>query len=134
MFKSDSKPSSKKKHSYSYHMMQSATLIKVSKISRHWLQASPLTLCHLRILTITLIDIISLRRYILLVTYIVYTVVCKIVHKFSYVWCKTALGEVGVSLPWWCAALVLLAPGYWSLFLNLKNLFIMEKLPLVIFP
>ena len=55
-----------------------------------------------------------------------HTVVCKIVHKFASVWCKTALGEVGVSLPWWCAALVLLPPGYWSLFLNLKNLFIME--------
>ena len=27
------------------------------------------------------------------------TVVCKIVHKFVSVWCKTALGEVGVSLP-----------------------------------
>ena len=25
---------------------------------------------------------------------------------------KMALGEVGVSLPWWCHALVLLAPGY----------------------
>ena len=62
------------------------------------------------------------------------TVVCKIVHKFASVWCKTALGEVGVSLPRWCAALVLLAPGYWSLFLNLKNLFIMEKWPQVIFP
>ena len=46
------------------------------------------------------------------------TVVCKIVHKFEFasVWCKIALGGVGVSLPWWCAALVLLAPGYWSLF------------------
>ena len=54
-------------------------------------------------------------------SYIVHTVVCKIVHKFASVWCKTALGEVGVSLPWWCAALVLLAPGYWSLFLDLKN-------------
>ena len=62
------------------------------------------------------------------------TVLCKIVHKFASVWCKTALGEVGVSFPWWCTALVLLAPGYWSLFLNLKNLFIMEKWPLVIFP
>ena len=30
---------------------------------------------------------------------IVTTVVCKIVHKFASVWCKTALGEVGVSLP-----------------------------------
>ena len=55
------------------------------------------------------------------------TVVCKIVHKFASLWCKTALGEVGVSLPWWCTALVLLAPGYWSLFLNLTKLFIMEK-------
>ena len=27
------------------------------------------------------------------------TVVCKIVHKFASVWCKTALEEVGVSLP-----------------------------------
>ena len=27
------------------------------------------------------------------------TVVCKIVHKFASVWCKTALGKVGVSLP-----------------------------------
>ena len=62
------------------------------------------------------------------------TVVCKSVHKFASVWCKTASGEVGVSLPWWCAALVLLAPGYWSLFLNLKNWFIMEKWPEDIFP
>ena len=30
-----------------------------------------------------------------------------------------ALAEVGGSLPWCCPALVLLAPGYWSLFLNL---------------
>ena len=28
-----------------------------------------------------------------------FTVVCKIVHKIASVWCKTALGEVGVSLP-----------------------------------
>ena len=35
------------------------------------------------------------------------------------VWCKMALAEVGGSLPWCCPALVLLAPGYWSLFLNL---------------
>ena len=32
---------------------------------------------------------------------------------------KMALGEVVVSLPWWCLALVLQAPGYWGLFLNL---------------
>ena len=31
--------------------------------------------------------------------YEISTVVCKIVHKFASVWCKTALGEVGVSLP-----------------------------------
>ena len=38
---------------------------------------------------------------------------------FGSVWCKTALAEVGVSLPWWCLAPVLLAPGYWRVFLNL---------------
>ena len=27
------------------------------------------------------------------------TVVCKKVHKFGSVWCKMALGKVGVSLP-----------------------------------
>ena len=32
---------------------------------------------------------------------------------------KMALGDVGVSFPWWYHALVLLAPGYWRLFLNL---------------
>ena len=32
---------------------------------------------------------------------------------------KMAQGEVGVSLPWWCQALVLPPPGYWGLFLNL---------------
>ena len=31
--------------------------------------------------------------------YIQSTVVCKIVHKIASVWCKSALGEVGVSLP-----------------------------------
>ena len=36
---------------------------------------------------------------------------------------KMALGEVGVSIPWWCHPLVLLAPGYWRLFLNLVLLF-----------
>ena len=30
---------------------------------------------------------------------------------FGSVWCKMPLGEVGVSLPWWCHALVFLAPG-----------------------
>ena len=56
------------------------------------------------------------------------TVVCKKVHPIGPVWCKMALGEVGVSLPWWCHALVLLAPGYWRHFLNLKNLFIVKTL------
>ena len=32
---------------------------------------------------------------------------------------KMALVEVGMSLPWWCHALVHPAPGYWRLFLNL---------------
>ena len=32
---------------------------------------------------------------------------------------KTASGEVGVWLPWWCPALVLPAPGSWGHFLNL---------------
>ena len=27
---------------------------------------------------------------------------------FESVWCKTALAEVGLSLPWWCLAPVLL--------------------------
>ena len=35
------------------------------------------------------------------------------------VWCKIALAEVSVSLSWWYYALVLLAPGYWRVFLNL---------------
>ena len=70
----------------------------------------------------------------ILLTFWLPTVVCKIVHKIASVWCKIALGEVGVSLPWWCHPPVLLAPGYWSIFLNLKNWFIMERWPLVIFP
>jgi hypothetical protein len=44
----------------------------------------------------------------------------KMFWPFWSVWCKMALAEVGVSLPWWCHALVLLVPGYWSLFLNLS--------------
>ena len=38
-----------------------------------------------------------------------------------------ALGEVGLSLPWWCQALVLLAPGYCRLIFESHNFFIMEK-------
>ena len=45
---------------------------------------------------------------------------------FGSVWCKMILGKVGVSLPWWCHALVL-APGYWRLFFKSHNFFIMEK-------
>ena len=45
--------------------------------------------------------------------------VVKMFGPFRSVWCKMALAEVGVSLLWWCHALVLLAPGYWRLFLNL---------------
>ena len=49
-----------------------------------------------------------------------YTLGCKMFGPFCSVWCKMALAEweVGSSLPW-CHALVLLAPGYWRLFLNL---------------
>ena len=53
---------------------------------------------------------------------IIDTVVCKKVHKIWSAWFKMALGEVGMSLPWWCHVLALLAPGYWRLFLNLKPL------------
>ena len=48
-------------------------------------------------------------------------VMCEKVHKSASVWCKIALEEVSVSLPWWCHALVLLAPGYWSLFFKFKK-------------
>ena len=44
------------------------------------------------------------------------TLGCKMFGSFWSVWSKMALAEVGVSLPWWCHALVLLAPSYWSLF------------------
>ena len=47
------------------------------------------------------------------------TLPVKMFGPFWSVWYKTALAEVGVSLPWWCPTLILLAPGYWSLFLNL---------------
>ena len=44
---------------------------------------------------------------------------------------KMALGEVGVSLPWWCHALVHSPPGYSGLFLNPINFSIMEKWPVL---
>ena len=48
-----------------------------------------------------------------------YTLPLQMFSPCWYVWCKMALADVGVSLPWWCHALVFLAPGYWRLFLNL---------------
>ena len=47
------------------------------------------------------------------------TLPVKMFGPFWSVWSKMALAEVGLSLSWWCPALVLLAPGYWSVFLNL---------------
>ena len=41
------------------------------------------------------------------------------IHPSIELCSKMAPGEVGVSLPWWCHALVLPHPGYWGLFLNL---------------
>ena len=48
----------------------------------------------------------------------IYSRVQKSIENWS-VWSKMALGEVGLSLPWRCHALVLLALGYWRHFLNL---------------
>ena len=45
----------------------------------------------------------------------IYSRVQKSIENWS-VWSKMALGEVGVSLPWWCHPVVLQAPGYWRLF------------------
>ena len=52
-------------------------------------------------------------------SWLIHTLPFKMFGPFWSVWCKMALAEVGVSLPWWCHTLVLLAPGYWRLFLNL---------------
>ena len=41
----------------------------------------------------------NFSAFLSLLDLIVITVVCIKVHKIAYVWCKTALGEVGVSLP-----------------------------------
>ena len=38
------------------------------------------------------------------------------IHPSKELCSKIVLGEVGVSLPWWCNALVLLAPDKWGLF------------------
>ena len=48
------------------------------------------------------------------------TVLWKNVHKFRLYSVKWPVGEVGVSLPWWCHALVPLAP---SLKKNLQQIF-----------
>ena len=48
-----------------------------------------------------------------------YTLPPEMFGPFGSLWCKMALGEVGLSLPWQCHSLVLLAPGNWRLFLNL---------------
>ena len=45
------------------------------------------------------IKTLSNKKHILSICFYCFTVVCKIVHKFASVWCKTALEEVGVSLP-----------------------------------
>ena len=39
------------------------------------------------------------KPYYILLGYETATVVCKKVHPIGSVWCKMALGEVGVSLP-----------------------------------
>ena len=52
---------------------------------------------------------------------------CKTVHTIGSVWCKMALGEVGVSLPWWCPALVFPSTGSWGLFLHLKAFSLLEN-------
>ena len=48
-----------------------------------------------------------------------YSVIHISTHPSKELCSKMALGEVGVSLPWWCHALVLPAPGSWGHFLNL---------------
>ena len=63
------------------------------------------------------------RLYIYLFSEKIYicthTLGCIMFGPFWSICCKTALAEVGVSLPWWCLAPVLLAPGYWRVFFNL---------------
>ena len=49
----------------------------------------------------------------------IYSRVQKSIENCS-VWSKMALEEVGVSLSWWCHALVLPTPGYWGLFYTSK--------------
>ena len=61
----------------------------------------------------------TLTRNVLSSTSIVYRIwkiSYSVSHNFIYpskkLCSKMDLGEVGVSLPWWCHALVLIAPGY----------------------
>ena len=51
----------------------------------------------------------------------------KMFGPFGSVLCKIVPAEVGLSIPWWCNAVVLLASGYWGLFFKSHNFFIMEK-------
>ena len=44
-----------------------------------------------------------------------YSVFLKSIAPSKELCSKMALEEVGVSLPWWCHALVLPTPGYWGL-------------------
>ena len=48
-----------------------------------------------------------------------YSVCLNFIYPSKELCSKIALGEAGVSLTCWCHALVLPAPGYWRLFLNL---------------
>ena len=48
-----------------------------------------------------------------------YSVSHVITYPSKELCCKMALGEVGVSLSWWCHTLVLLASCYLRLFINL---------------
>ena len=48
-----------------------------------------------------------------------YSVIHNSISPSKELCSKMAPGEVGVSFPWWCHALVLWPPGYWGLFLNL---------------
>ena len=49
----------------------------------------------------------------------VYSVSHIITYPSKELCSKMALGVMGMSLPWWCHALILPSPGYSRLFLNL---------------
>ena len=59
-------------------------------------------------------------RFKVIATYLQrYSVSHNFIYPSKELCSKIVLGEVGVSLPRWCHTLVLPAPGYWRLFLNL---------------